>query len=314
MTDIEQRFGGKRYFFERGDIRDFEKVKELFSQVRRHYRCPFCRGEPRGPVHFRTQGFRGDEHQRHVHAARSCPGAAGQEGRMSGSTISAPTKYTVRWARRALSSKRRPTTPEVPTPRQRRLRTIWSGPIFIPTVCRSPCPTARTITGPITFPEKLIPLTILNALEGKAASRSTATERTSATGSTWKTIAMPSGRSLHGERQGKPTISAASAKSRTSRSSARSATILDELVPAEYQQALKERTPGVTSYQDLITFVPDRPGHDRRYAINCDKIKNELGWRQKHNFEQGLRNTVVVVPEEHAPGWKASEAESIRPG
>ena len=45
-------------------------------------------------------------------------------------------------------------------------------------------------------------------------------------------------------------------------------------------------------YKMLITFVKDRPGHDRRYAINCDKIKNELGWRQQCNFEKGLDLTI----------------------
>ena len=44
--------------------------------------------------------------------------------------------------------------------------------------------------------------------------------------------------------------------------------------------------------EKLITFVKDRPGHDRRYAINCDKLKNELGWKQSVNFEQGLDLTV----------------------
>ena len=38
--------------------------------------------------------------------------------------------------------------------------------------------------------------------------------------------------------------------------------------------------------------MKDRPGHDRRYAINCDKIKQELGWEQKYTFENGLRNTI----------------------
>lgn len=45
-------------------------------------------------------------------------------------------------------------------------------------------------------------------------------------------------------------------------------------------------------YKKLIRFVKDRPGHDRRYAINCDKIKQELGWRQKFNFEEGLDTTI----------------------
>lgn len=45
-------------------------------------------------------------------------------------------------------------------------------------------------------------------------------------------------------------------------------------------------------YKKLITFVKDRPGHDRRYAINCDKIKKELGWKQMVTFEEGLSVTV----------------------
>lgn len=45
-------------------------------------------------------------------------------------------------------------------------------------------------------------------------------------------------------------------------------------------------------YKKLINFVADRPGHDRRYAMNCNKIKKELGWKQSINFEEGLRKTV----------------------
>src|SRR3546814_700954 len=49
---------------------------------------------------------------------------------------------------------------------------------------------------------------------------------------------------------------------------------------------------GVTHYRDLITFVPDRPGHDRRYAIDASKIQRELGWAPRETFESGLRKTV----------------------
>jgi len=45
-------------------------------------------------------------------------------------------------------------------------------------------------------------------------------------------------------------------------------------------------------YKKLITYVKDRPGHDRRYAINCDKIKKELGWKQSYTFDTGLEKTV----------------------
>ena len=47
------------------------------------------------------------------------------------------------------------------------------------------------------------------------------------------------------------------------------------------------------SYRDQITFVPDRPGHDRRYAIDASKIERELGWRPRETFESGLKKTVA---------------------
>ena len=46
------------------------------------------------------------------------------------------------------------------------------------------------------------------------------------------------------------------------------------------------------SYKELITFVEDRPGHDRRYAIDATKIETELGWRAEENFESGIKKTV----------------------
>jgi dTDP-glucose 4,6-dehydratase len=49
---------------------------------------------------------------------------------------------------------------------------------------------------------------------------------------------------------------------------------------------------GQKSYQDLITFVKDRPGHDMRYAIDPTKIRDELGWEPKEDFESGFRKTV----------------------
>jgi dTDP-glucose 4,6-dehydratase len=58
--------------------------------------------------------------------------------------------------------------------------------------------------------------------------------------------------------------------------------ILDELKPKE----------GGSSYSDQITYVKDRPGHDRRYAINASKIEEELGWKPKETFETGIRKTV----------------------
>lgn len=49
---------------------------------------------------------------------------------------------------------------------------------------------------------------------------------------------------------------------------------------------------GVDQYADLITYVPDRPGHDMRYAIDASKIDGELGWKPQETFESGIRKTV----------------------
>ncbi len=62
------------------------------------------------------------------------------------------------------------------------------------------------------------------------------------------------------------------------------------------------------TYRSLITYVKDRPGHDRRYAIDCSRIKSELGWRQAHSFDEGLRDTVRWYLTN--PGW----CERVRSG
>jgi len=65
---------------------------------------------------------------------------------------------------------------------------------------------------------------------------------------------------------------------------------LEEVLPAESNAALTAS--GCKSYVDLITLVPDRPGHDRRYAIDCSRIERELGWKSRVTFATGLRVTV----------------------
>lgn len=56
--------------------------------------------------------------------------------------------------------------------------------------------------------------------------------------------------------------------------------------------ALDEHMPVEQSYRELMTFVKDRPGHDRRYAIDSSKIQRELGWAPQHDFASGLKQTV----------------------
>jgi dTDP-glucose 4,6-dehydratase len=61
-------------------------------------------------------------------------------------------------------------------------------------------------------------------------------------------------------------------------------------------------------YERLITYVKDRPGHDRRYSIDCSKIKRELGWSPSVSFAQGLERTVDWYIGN--PGW----IERVRSG
>jgi dTDP-glucose 4,6-dehydratase len=65
-----------------------------------------------------------------------------------------------------------------------------------------------------------------------------------------------------------------------------------EIVRMLMECVAAETGKSVAELEKLKTFVKDRPGHDRRYAIDFSKIKNELGWTPKHGLESGLRATV----------------------
>jgi len=143
--------------------------------------------------------------------------------------------------------------------------------------------------GPFQFPEKLIPLMILNATEGKPLPiygdgkniRDWLHVRDHCTGIL---LALLKGR--NGER-----YNIGAGNERSNYDIVLSiCSILDRLMPATENPKM-EKT-GATAYKDLITFVQDRPGHDRRYAIDAKKIRRELGWEPEYTFEQGLTQTV----------------------
>lgn len=137
--------------------------------------------------------------------------------------------------------------------------------------------------GPYHFPEKLIPLVILNALAGKplpvygngaqirdwlyVEDHARALYKVVTEAEVGETYNIGG----HNEQQNIDVVKAI-------------CNLLEELAP--------NKPEGIANYQDLITYVKDRPGHDLRYAIDASKIKKDLGWVPQETFESGLRKTV----------------------
>ena len=138
--------------------------------------------------------------------------------------------------------------------------------------------------GPCHFPEKLIPHIILNALSGKplpvygdgsqirdwlyVEDHARALYQVVTQGKVGETYNIGG----HNEKTNLEVIHTVCA-------------LLEELAP--------QKPAGVAKYEDLITFVKDRPGHDARYAINAAKIGRELGWQPQETFDTGIRKTVA---------------------
>lgn len=143
--------------------------------------------------------------------------------------------------------------------------------------------------GPNQFPEKLIPLMILNAIEGKPLPiygdggnvRDWLHVRDHCEG-----ILLTLQRGRPGE---KYNIGGGNERTNLQLIDAL-CECLEAALPAADNPALERAR--VAEYRELKQFVTDRPGHDRRYAINADKIRNELGWRPSLDLDAGLAATV----------------------
>ncbi|WP_130833133.1 dTDP-glucose 4,6-dehydratase [[Erwinia] mediterraneensis] len=157
--------------------------------------------------------------------------------------------------------------------------------------------------GPYHFPEKLIPLMIINALSGKplpvygagaqirdwlfVEDHARALYTVVSHGKVGETYNIGG----HNERRNIEVVETLCA-------------LLEELAP-------ERKVVGLRHYRDLITFVTDRPGHDQRYAIDAGKIARELGWRPRETFESGIRKTVQWYLDNRA-WWQAIMDGSYR--
>ena len=134
--------------------------------------------------------------------------------------------------------------------------------------------------GPYQFPEKFIPLMILNMLEGKPLP------------------VYGDGKNIRdwlyvGDHNAAVWLIMQKSKSGEcynigGENECENICVLNKLIEIVAAKTRKK----VTELRSLICYMSDRPGHDRRYAINCDKIKNRLGWRQSVSFDEGLQATV----------------------
>ncbi|MEW5815876.1 MAG: dTDP-glucose 4,6-dehydratase [Spirochaetota bacterium] len=293
LVDVEKQYGrtsggSPRYIFERGDIRDMDTVRKVMTD----YRVDTI-------IHFAAES----------HVDRSIHGPKEFILTNVVGTFTLLEAAREAWAGRDDVLFHHVSTDEV-------YGSLGNGGYFLETTAydpRSPYSASKassdhlvrayshtyslpvTISncsnnyGPYQFPEKLIPLMILNMLEGKplpvygdgknvrdwlyVEDHASAVWAVASRGKTGECY------NIGGENEWE---------------NIRLVYVLCETV-AEALGKPKD------AFKELITFVKDRPGHDRRYAIDCGKIKQQLGWKQSYTFETGLEATVSWYLDN--PGW-----------
>jgi dTDP-glucose 4,6-dehydratase len=273
--------GGGRHHFVHGDIRDADTVRTLFREHRIDTVVHFAAESHvdrsiDGPLEFLETNIRGTailleaareawdgrENVRFHHVSTDeVFGSLGDDGLFSEDTPYDPSSpYS---ASKAAAD---------------HLVRAWNRTFGLP-ITLSNC---SNNYGPYQFPEKLIPLMIANAAAHKplpvygdggnvrdwlyVGDHCEAVDRIVRLGETGRTYNVGG---------------------RTERTNLEVVHLICDLVDE------LDPSPGGGSRRELVTFVADRPGHDRRYAIDADRIERELDWRPRHSFEQGLRETVA---------------------
>ena len=332
LTEIADEFGGKRYYFEHADICDNASVKRSFQQYKPDTVVNFAAESHvdrsiDGPLEFVNTNVMGtsvllqnalelyrslDEAGKSVFrfhhvSTDEVYGSLGEEGFFTEETPYDPSSpYS---ASKASSD---------------HLVRAWHHTFGLP-VTISNC---SNNYGPYQFPEKLIPLMILNCLAHKPlpvygkglnvrdwlyvtdhCEAITTIIRTGKIGETYNIGG-------HNEIRNIDIVNTI-------------CEILDELLPISPVQSptvipaqagiqatrhsCEGRNPynNIQSYKDFITYVQDRPGHDLRYAIDAQKIKQELNWEPLENFQSGIRKTIRWYLD-HQDWWMGIQREKYQ--
>tara|TARA_R110001606_G_scaffold298278_1_gene446083 strand:+ start:2985 stop:4052 length:1068 start_codon:yes stop_codon:yes gene_type:complete len=278
-----------RYSFEHADICDEEKIKHIFEQHK-----------PEAIMHLAAES--------HVDRSIDGPGQFIQTNivgtytllnvsRQYSSTLSPEARSAFRFHHIStdevygdlehpgdLFTETTPYAPSSPYSASKassdHLVRAWSRTYGLPVVITN----CSNNYGPYHFPEKLIPHMILNALAGKAlpiyGDGSQVRD--------WLFVEDHVCALLEVLTKGKP----GETYNIGGNNEKRNLQVVETICDLLDQLAPTERSPALTSYRELITFVVDRPGHDKRYAIDARKIQHELGWRPAETFESGIRKTV----------------------
>jgi len=279
LKEIDEKFGGERYFFEHGDICDRAKVEKIFEKYDIDTVVHFAAESHvdrsiLGPESFIKTNVMGtytllecasniwkdakDVLFHHI-STDEVYGSLGEAGYFTETTLYDPhSPYS---ASKAASD---------------HLIMSYYHTYGLP-VTLSNC---SNNYGPYQFPEKFIPLMILNMLEGKPLP------------------VYGDGKNIRDWLYVEDHCNAIWAVMQSGMAGEKyniggdneweNIKLLNELILVVAKKSGKD----ANKLQALITYVKDRPGHDRHYAIDCSKIKNKLGWIQTVNFEEGLERTV----------------------
>ena len=293
LESIEGLFGDERVIFVRGDIASRDAVRALFSEHRPQAVVNFAAESHvdrsiDGPGDFVRTNINGTFEL--LEASRALLATLPEEERSAFRFLHVSTDEV--YGSLGDTGAFREDTPYAPNSPYSaskaaadHLVRAWHETYGLPTLITN----CSNNYGPYQFPEKLIPLMIMNALEGK----NLPIYGDGGNIRDWLFVTDHCDailRVLHRGRVGeKYNVGGNSERTNLQVVDALCAALEAER-PARDNPSL--RAQGRRSYTELKAFVKDRPGHDRRYAIDAAKIRGELGFEPRHHFEDGLRQTV----------------------